>query len=173
MTVLDPVIEFLLSCKRKTVSLAQVMTGADRPRRPVLRVMDRLAREGYLEEIKDEKVQTGERQCGPPRSNPLWRITARPLSARPSLPEPKKRNLRDRLWKIIRMKRRFTRTDLETVSGVSRGSIEDFTQLLEQQGVLRFVGKDGYEKVYLLIKDCGPQRPLFKGAEVKKCRKDG
>ena len=161
MTVLDPVILFLLSWRKKSISLEQVMKGADRPRKPVLRVMDRLVREGYLVEAKDDKVPPGYGECGRPLRNPTWQFTGKQLARRPQ-PKPQKRTVRDRLWKIIRAKRRFTRSDIEIVTGVKRASIEDYTKLLEREGILRVIGKNSWEKVYLLVKDSGPQRPIIK-----------
>ncbi len=174
MTVLDPVIEFLL-VSGKSVSLDQVTAGAERPRRPVLRVMDRLVREGYLEEIEDSKIPPGHGKCGRDRRNPVWKkVERKPLDSRPDRPKPQKRNKRDRIWKAIRMKRRFTRSELEIVCRqVTRSSIDEYTKLLVRQGYLRSVGLDGHEKVFLLIKNPGPRRPIFKNAEVKKCRKRG
>ncbi len=175
MTVLDPVLHFLLTYKRKIVSLDQVMEGAERPRRPVLRVMDRLVGEGYLEEIKDNKIPPGYGEYGKKRRNPLWRkVEKKPLACRPAQPKRKKRNSRDKIWKVVRMKRRFTRSELEiTCGGVSRRCIDTFTNLLVHHGYLRCTGRDGREKVFLLIKNPGPQRPFLKEREVKSCQKCG
>ncbi len=166
MTVLEPVISFLLKHGGRTVELSAIIAGAERPRRAVLRVLDCLVREGYLTEIEDNKINPkyGEhRRC---RRNPTWLINKKPLSERPEF-IPKKRSNRDRIWQIIRMKRRFTRNDLEIISGVSRGSIDDYTKLLERQGVIRPIGKDSWSKVYLLVKDFGVKRPLFKGGDKR------
>jgi hypothetical protein len=161
MTVLEPVIQFLLDYKRKTVTLTQVMDGAERPRKPVLRVMDRLVREGYLEEIEDNKIPPRLGECGRDRRNPTWKIITKPLLdiARPC---PQKRTVRDRIWQLIRSRRRVTRAEIKRLASASLGSVEDFTQLLERDGYLRVIGKDGHQKVYLLVKDPGPTRPVLK-----------
>lgn len=161
MTVLEPVVQFIQDYRRNTVTLAQVIEGAERPRKPVLRVMDRLAREGYLEEIEDNKIPPAYGETGRERRNPTWRIIARPL---PEIarPRPKRRTSRDRIWQLIRARRRFTRVELARISGVSPASCEDYVKLLARDGYLRETGKDGNRKVYLLVKDPGPTRPAIK-----------
>ena len=161
MTVLEPVTRWLIYSKKKTVTLDQVMEGADRPRKPVLRGMDRLVREGHAEEINDGKTALACGEVGRLRRNPTWKILTKPLSERPTHP-PKKRNIRDRIWKTIRDRRRFTRKEIRRLTGASIGSLEDFTQLLEYHGYIRKIGKDGREKVYILTKNPGPTRPILK-----------
>ena len=46
------------------------------------------------------------------------------------------------------------------------GSVTDYTKLLEHYGFIRCIGKDSHQKVYMLIKDPGPVRPVT--PEVKK-----
>lgn len=161
MTVLEPVVQFLQEYKGKRISLEQAIAGAERPRKPVLRVMDRLVREGYLEEIEDNKIHPALGEVGRERRNPTWRIIVKPL---PEIAQrqPERRTLRDRMWQLIRSRRRFTRTELQRLTGIGRHSCDDYTKLLAKNGYLREIGKDGHEKVYLLIKDTGPQRPIVK-----------
>lgn len=160
MTVLDPVITYLLGCKLgKRVSLNQVMTGADRPRRPVLRVMDRLVKDGYLLEIADNKESKSYGEGGPARRNPTWEVLS-PPTLKPR--QPKRRTIRDRIWQAIRMKRRFSPPELASTSGVPEGSVRNYVKLLTRTGYLRVTGRDGIAQVYLLIKDPGPQRPAIK-----------
>jgi hypothetical protein len=161
MTVLEPVVQFLMEYRGKKVSLDQAMNGADRPRKPVLRVMDRLVREGYLEEIEDDAIPPARGECGPPRRNPSWRIISKPL-LEIAQRQPKKKTLRDRLWLLVRARRRFTRRELQRLSGVSMASSDNFTKLLFKNGYVREIGKDAGEKVYMLIKDPGPTRPIMK-----------
>ena len=52
------------------------------------------------------------------------------------------------------------------LSGCSEGSATDYTQLLEHHGYIRKIGKDGHLKVYMLVNDPGPKRPVT--PEVKK-----
>lgn len=158
---MEPVVQFLMDYQGKNVSLDQTMSGAERPRKPVLRVMDRLVKEGYLEEIENNEIPLRLGEFGPARRNPTWRIITKPLLAIAQR-QPKKRTLRDRLWLLVRARRRFTRTELHRLSGVSMASSDGFTKLLLKNGYLRQIGKNEGEHVYLLIKDPGPTRPILK-----------
>jgi DNA-binding IclR family transcriptional regulator len=165
MTVLEPVIQFLMDYKGKRVSLAQVISGADRPRRPVLRVMDRLVREGHLVEVEDTPEMRVYGEGGPDKRNPTWSILAKPLM-KDFISRPKRITVRDRMWRLIRARRRFTRRELGRLSGATLGTCERFTQMLTRDGYLRILdGKDGHQHVYMLIKDPGPTRPATKEAK--------
>lgn len=163
MTVLEPVIQFLMDYPGKQVSLSQVMSGADRPRKPVLRVMDRLVREGHLVEIADNPEMRSYGVGGPDRRNPVWKILAKPMLN--LIGRPKRITVRDRMWRLIRARRRFTRRELQRLSGSTISSCESFTQMLANEGYLRVTGKTGAQYVYLLIKDPGPTRPGIKEAK--------
>lgn len=161
MTVLEPVVAFLMKYKGTQVTLEKVVKGADRPRKPVLRVMDRLVREGKLVEIGDDQEPTGDGGRTP--RNPTWEIIEKPVLV---APRPKRVTVRDRMWRLIRARRRFTRRELSRLSGSTLGSCEDFTKLLEKAGYLRILpGRDGHQKVYMLVKDPGPARPSVKEAK--------
>ncbi|MFC1524638.1 hypothetical protein ACFL6N_07600 [Thermodesulfobacteriota bacterium] len=85
MTVLNPVIEYLAGLRHTKVTLEQVHACTGLPRRPLLRVLDNLAGDGYLTEISDEPVRPGLGECGPPRRNPTWKINKdKPLLVRAS-----------------------------------------------------------------------------------------
>ncbi len=152
MTVLDPVIFFLQTSDRKKLTLAQVMDGVDCPRKPILRIMDKLAEEGYLEETGNNPVPRRYRESGPLKRNPTWKIV-RDLSERPAK-RPNRLTVRQKIWRGIRLKKRnITRSYLIRTTGASLGSVEDVTQKLERDGVLKVTGRSGHKKVYALIED--------------------
>lgn len=167
MTILEPVIDFLKN-RQRPFSLDLVLGKINRPRRPVLRVLDKLAEEGYLRETEDipaRPTKTGE--CGPPRRNPSWEIIQPVIERQHGNHRRQRRSKRDRIWKAIRIKRRFTRTEIQVTTNLPRGSVDDYTKLLHKAGYLRDIGKSGTEKVFLLTKDPGPQRPQISDKEVK------
>jgi len=151
MTVLDPVIHYLLTCGRKQVTLHDVMLGADRPRRPVLRVLDKLAREGYLRQVADHRRPPGWMEYGPARRNPTWRIIG-DLSDRPVKTRTLPACQRARIWKVIRAKRRFTKADLVITSGASPATVDEYVRALERAGYVRRTGRDGRRITYLLVR---------------------
>ena len=148
MTVLDPLINYLLTCGKRRVCLQDAMKGADRPRRPVLRAMDKLAREGYLQEVSDNPMPPKNGEFGPARRNPTWKII-NDLTARPKQVLQKK-TLRGRIWRLIRAKRHFTRRDLVISSGAAQGTVDEYVFLLEKYGYIKKTGKDGRYTTYML-----------------------
>jgi len=160
MTVLEPVVQYLRTYKGKKISLAQAIDGSERPRKPVLRVMDRLVREGYLEEIEDNPQMKHYGVGGPDQRNPTWRIISKPLAAIAKR-RPKRRTVCDRIWQLIRARRRFTKKEIQRLADAGEDSVDKYIKLLEKNGYLRVTGRDGRLKVYLLIKDSGPIRPVL------------
>ncbi len=148
MTVLDPVINYLLTCEKKRVCLREVMDGSELPRRPVLRAMDKLTREEYLREITNNPVPLENGEFGPARRNPTWAII-RNLTDRPKQ-ELQKNTLRGRIWRLIRAKRHFTRRDLVIASDASQGTVDEYVLLLEKHGYVKKTGKDGRYTTYML-----------------------
>ncbi|MFC1524708.1 hypothetical protein ACFL6N_07955 [Thermodesulfobacteriota bacterium] len=159
MTVLNPLIDLLVGWKRRAISFEQVHEETGLPRRPLLRVLDNLAGDGYLTEISDEPVRPGPGECGPPRRNPTWKINKDKSLLERAKPKPRKNTVRDKVWKLIRAKRRFLRGDIETLLTASRSSIDKYVLALEREGYLRRIGKDGKEVLWMLVKDTGPKRP--------------
>lgn len=158
MTVLDPVLRYLSECGLRRVNLQQVIDGAERPRKPVLRVLDKLCREGFLKQVADEPIAPGLNECGPPRRNPTWSIVKSPV-ARPTGPEPRINTQRDRLWRVIRAKRYFTKADLAITAGVKPDTADNYVRLLERHNHVRRTGKDGGRVTYMLLTR-SVQRPL-------------
>lgn len=150
MTVLEPVIAWLVVCKRTNVTLTRVMKGANRPRKPVLRVMDRLVREGYLEEIKDNPAERKYQQGGPDRRNPTWKILSKPLSIPKR--QTKRRTLRDKMWQLIRTKRLFTVVQIQRLSGAAYDTVRIYIKMLERDGYVRKSGTDGGRITWMLVK---------------------
>ncbi|MDH4317192.1 MAG: hypothetical protein OEV64_02270 [Desulfobulbaceae bacterium] len=162
MTVMDPVIYYLLTCGKKRVTLQDVVVGAERPRRPVLRVLDKLTRGGYLEEVAINLLPNKKGESGPQRQNPTWKIIG-DLSDRPKQ-APWRNTLQDKMWKLMRAKRYFTSNEIIITSGAHQKTVHDFFKKLEQAGYIRRTGKDGRFNTYMLTRD-QVQRPII---EVKK-----
>lgn len=162
MTVLEPVLGWLVNCELKKVTVIQIMDNTGMPKKPILRVMDKLVREGYAEEVEDNKILLRRGEFGKPRRNPTWKLNGRPLAERPTR-RPKRQTKRDQIWIAIRRQRIFTRKDLVRVTGVHPASIETYTKILEREGYLNVKGNDGHQKVYTLIKGLRDfTRPLLK-----------
>jgi hypothetical protein len=171
MTLLDPVIHYLLTCGKKTVTLQAVVNGAQRTRKQVLRALDKLTREGYLVQISDNPETPGYRESGPPRRNPTWKITGE-LNARPQPNPPRKRSLRSKVWRAIRAKRCFTKKDLVITSGATAPTVDEYVRHLEKHGYVRKsrdltskICRDNGSILYQLVnlKQVEPPAGLFGG----------
>lgn len=161
LSVMEAVIDTLLAAKGKTITLKRVVARAERPRKPVLRVLDRLTREGYLRQIEDHPIDNG--PCSPPLRNPTWEIV-KPVT-RP-VRRPQRRTVRDRIWKAIRMKATrgiFTLPEIQAIAEATEDSVRLYLRMLVKGGYLQVVGKvkPGQVITYRLrkSKDCGPHRP--------------
>lgn len=158
MTVLSPVMAFVIAQRRRSFTLAKAAEATGHTRRQVLRALDRLVREGYVEELSDDPVKPDPHVGGPALRNPTWQVTGEKSLAERTSPKPRNTH-RDRMWRIMRMRRQFTRTDLERLATTDRWNTELYTRMLERSGVIRRVGKQGREWLFLLVKDPGPARP--------------
>jgi len=73
----------------------------------------------------------------------------------------------DKMWKVVRALRRFTRNDLAVICEQSLGNVQRFTIRYRQHGYLRCLGKAGTKNpIWILLKDPGPLRPLGRNAGV-------
>lgn len=149
------IIEFIL--KHRRFYLADITDSMGVERRKALRILDKFKREGYLVEVKDERIPPAWSEVGPPRRNPLFRVIgdiSQRKSTRPMCD-------RDKIWRTIRYLRKATRSDLMRLTGCSLGTAERYTKLLENHGYVRCIGRRSKEKVWLLVKDPGPKKPYI------------
>lgn len=146
--------------KKKIFSLEDVVTSTGIGRRKILRVLDKLKNEGFLEIVSEEKVRPGKGKHGPFRRNPRFKrigdITKRQKKQRPFCG-------RDRIWRTIRFLRKFKRSDLIRLTGDNETTIYGYTRQLVIHGYLKKIGRSGREKVFFLFNDPGPKRPIIRG----------
>ena len=143
-----------------SVSLPQVMEGLpDLPRRPVLRVLDRLRREGDLEILEEALVRAAPGEYGRKRRTPTWRIVRDPRLRRDY--QIKSRvTCRDKLWSTLRcLHRGAAMSELCRLTGCGEDVVRDYLLILVRDGYVAARGKIGREKAWMLITDCGPRRP--------------
>lgn len=151
MTLLETIVQHLQAGSGKRVTLRVVADALELDRRQVLRVLDKLAGEGYLREIADKQEPPKHREMGPARRNPTWQII-RDLADRPAQNRPRNNSLRSKLWRLIRAKLRFTKPELARCAGSSMATADEYVRDLERAGYVRRTGKDGRLTVYMLVK---------------------
>lgn len=140
------------------VSLAEVVDASGCPRRPVLRVLDRLIRDGWLAQMEDVRTRPAPGEHGPWRRNPRYEVI-RDIRLHRAAVVRSRVTCRDKIWTTLRTVRRATLSDLQRLTGCDENTCREYVHRLEQHGYVREVGKTGHEKIWALVKDAGPRRP--------------
>lgn len=87
----------------------------------------------------------------------------------PRQPQQRENTGADRLWKAVRILRRFTRTDLVVTTGEATENVWSFIRRYRDAGYLRVTAggnrRAGQEATWALVKDPGPKRPPYKKRE--------
>lgn len=143
------------------VSLEQAMdrlTGLKRP--PVLRVLERLRREGDLELVEETKTDVKPGENGPRRRNPTFRVV-RDVRLRKDNQAKHRVTCRDKVWSTLRglRPRATTYSELTRLTGCEAGTVNNAMKALAKGGFVKAKGKIGREAAWILVKDTGPKRP--------------
>jgi hypothetical protein len=148
MGVLKSVISYINSRPRPTFCLDEVLSATGLPRKPTLRALNLLEREGYLDTLAIDYHEQPAGVGGQRPKNPCWKVTRDPKE------RPTGRILREcgraRMWRLIRAKKFFTKHDLVIFSGAAAASVDDYVRILAEHGYIRATGKDGRRTVYML-----------------------
>ncbi|WP_027190050.1 hypothetical protein [Fundidesulfovibrio putealis] len=177
LTVLGPVKALLaeLSVKDGTfrpgaeVSLEQAMdrlTGLKRS--PVLRVLERLRREGDLELVEETKADVKPGENGPRRRNPTFKVV-RDIRQRRDAQAKGEVTCRDKVWGTLRglRPRATTISELVRLTGCEEQTVRESIKALEAGGFVKARGKIGREKAWILMKDAGVKRPEIPETELR------
>jgi hypothetical protein len=140
------------------VTLAEVVDASCCPRRPVLRVLDRLTREGWLALVEDARQRPAPGECGPKRRNPTYEVR-KDIRLHRAHQDKSRVTCRDKLWSTLRTLKRSTVSNLMRLTGCGEDVCREYMLILRDNGFTRQAGLDGREKVWLLVKDAGARRP--------------
>ncbi len=144
MSVLGPVIECIRSSEKSVVTPKEVACLISCPELVVTRAFNLLEQRGFLTEI-----------FGSGGKFSVLRIPKQQSQ------KPRKIMGRDKMWRIIRAKKRFTRIDVARLTGSPLSSVEDYFKMLIGHGYIRKIGRCGQADVFMLIKNPGPCRPIL------------
>ncbi len=145
-------------------------------RREVKWRLDRLEREGLIKRIKVNGIKPqGGSNPGRPTINILY--TARKNALKKRLAEltarQKPDTAWDKMWRAIRVMRKFTRGDLVQLTGAADQNVKDFIKLLVREKFVKRVSAPGkIPEVLFLCQDPGPQRPRISKKDVQGERHD-
>lgn len=140
------------------VTLAEVVDASGCPRRPVLRVLDRLTREHFLALVEDVRTYPASGECGPKRRNPIYEVR-RDIRLHRAHQDKSRVTCRDKLWGTLRTLRCSTVSNLVRLTGCGEDVCREYLLILRDNGFVRQAGLDGREKVWVLAKDAGARRP--------------
>lgn len=124
--------------------------------------LDRLEAEGLIKRFREKtsrRVPGGPKDGPPPKE--ITYVKCKGLEKRLEKMAAAQRTdtSYDKIWRTIRLMRRFTRPDLEQLTGASEDSVRDYTRLLKREGVIRPLNDKARPITWVLAKDPGPQRP--------------
>ncbi len=166
-SVLRPVRDWIVQNRRRRFWLSEVVQGTGIERKKVLRVLEKLRRQGFFQIVDERSIpikKAGE--YGPPRRDPKFEllrdIEKLRVAKRPSI------TCRDKIWRTLRILRMTTRGELARLTGCSEVSVREYMKLLAYYGYVREAGKKGREKRFALVKNPGAVRP-----ETPEIRKAG
>lgn len=158
-SLLGPIVEYL--GRKNEFTLNDLLQEKGLNRRTTLQALNKLVKEGSLIVTKVEYVprtaKTGRRRIKNPSFQRIEALQARLNS------QYKRETVRDRIWRVLRRVRRFTRQSLTHESGCNFHAVDDMVKLLSKHQYIKCVGKKGTKKVFVLADDPGPKRPETPG----------
>lgn len=140
------------------ITLAEVVDASCCPRRPVLRVLDRLTRDGWLDMVENVGQWPAPGESGPRRRNPTYEVR-KDIRLHRAHQAKSRVTCRDKLWSTLRTVKRATLSHLMRLTGCGEEVCREYLGILRDNGYLRQTGKDGREKIWTLVKDTGARRP--------------
>jgi len=131
-------------------------TGAERI--AVRRAMERLNREGLVPKLGKYPPERHTLQKGRPAIRITYRLANREKLQVRIAPRLKEDSAVERMWKIIRYKRIFTRRDLVVLAGASRENAKWYTKRLRDAGIIKPTRAGGRGVEWVMVKDVGAKR---------------
>jgi predicted transcriptional regulator len=147
-------------------SLDQITKKTKMHRCEVCHVLAKLCLEGLLKRAASKMREEYQERRGRPYYDIIYRISNKNALIAKIAPRLKEETAQDRMWKVIRYLRVFTRSDLIRTAEVSRENAKWYTKMLHRAGYLKPSKPGGPGVEWRLIKDVGPKRP-YVGSQVR------
>lgn len=160
--MLREIMKVCLSFGTQYYTLSQIVGVIDFERKVARHKLWKLETAGLLTRVKCWETPLPGFSKGRPTKEICYRNT-KLLSEKFKAPRNQKENGWDRLWKVIRALRRFTREDLAIISEQSIENVRYFTKTYRKLGYIRPLRERGRNIQWILIKDPGPRRPIGQG----------
>ena len=149
------------------VSLKRVMAKTDLSHKPAIRIMRKFAQQGLLEFLREKTEQSREGVSSSPKRFPTWKILSRKeICAAVSCPGNNGTGqVRDKIWKAMRIKRIFTIKDICELTDASEEAVGNYMRILKSHSLVRQTRRTGRTKNWQLIMPTPPvKRPNLKEA---------
>lgn len=115
------------------------------------------SQEGLIKKIKKQRKEHVPGHS--PMYSLTYRVTDKDALAERLAPRLRKDTAQDKMWKVIRYLRIFTRSDLIRTAEVSRENAKWYTKMLHRAGYIKPSSAGGPGVEWRLVKDVGPKRP--------------
>lgn len=155
------VIEVILATGKETLKVNDLIIKTRLTHKQILRVMDRLERDGYIKTIEMVIPPLKFGESGIRKRYPTWKLNAGKLIGQRAVKVRKKDTVRDKIWHAIRIKRKFTLPELEQFTQMKQDCLRDYVYILETGGFLKRQPNTGKVKVFVLVSDPGKERPVL------------
>ena len=140
-------------------SLGQVVQASGVEYVAARTVMEKLCREGLARKISDRLIPKEQYTKGKPRLYKTYRITDKKRLRERISPRLRADTAQDRMWKVLRYLRVFTRHDLIKLAESTPENAKWYTKMLRRAGYIKPSKLCGPGVRWMLSRDPGPKRP--------------
>jgi len=163
---MQTILIFLFKWKAPSITLDLLCNKTGIERKPALRILQKLEKEQLLRLQSVATKPLPYAQGGRRKKNPKWILVCRVEYENRFRETSKDGPQRDKIWKLMRIRRTFTTPELSVIAGINIDTVRDYLKILEKNEVVKRLKRNGAGVVFQLVKDTGPKRPILE--EIKK-----
>ena len=162
--MMQTVIRACLNFGTRYYTTSQIIEATGFKRDAVRHKLWKLESTGLITRIKCWEIPLPGFSKGRPTKVICYRNT-KLLNKKARAPRNCQDNSWDKMWKAMRVLRRFSRNDLAIICGLNIENVRYFTKVYRKLGYIRPLSEKGRGVVWVLIKDAGPRRPMESAPE--------
>jgi ribosomal protein L4 len=159
MEKLKTVGKAVLEMEQSFFSLDQIVRKTGMYRREICHILEKLYLENIILKVSNKKREEYQERRGRPYYDIIYRLVKKQILHKRITPILKNETAQDRMWKVLRYLKVFTRSDLILLAKVSHEHAMWFTKMLRREGIVKPSRNGGPGTEWRLIKDLGPRRP--------------
>jgi predicted transcriptional regulator len=147
--------------KKGLFSLDQIVKKTGMHRCDTRHVLTKLCLDGLIKRVRSKMRREYQERKGRPRYDIIYRVSKQDALAARIAPKLKEDTASDKMWKVIRYLRVFSKSDLIRTAKVSREHANWFAKMLHRAGYLTPSKPKGQGVEWILMKDF-VKRPYIK-----------